>query len=287
MGNGPPRTPPVATSSSAKNAFPSERSNTSRANPGSGTRPRIPVNCWTSSPSSKRAEVDPFEPRQARELGDDPQERMPPRERVEPGGRDQQLVLGLHRAREIRDEIQRRCVGPMQVLDRHEDRRRRRCDRQQVANGREEPALSTLAAAWCCIACGLDLGDEAAELGTRRRGQRRRRTRRAWRSRTMSTKGAYARVPAATSTQMPRDGSDPHLRRRGSSPPSGAGVLPTPASPLMSDDSGLDRRRRARAPRTGPLARRHGRRRSDWRPDEARLRYCARAPVPNKRCRST
>ena len=118
-------------------------------------------------------QVDPLEPRQAPELGDDLEEWMAARKRVHARCHDHDPVPCLHRTSEVLHEIQRRRVGPVEVLDGHEDRSGRRRDRERVADGGEQPSLPALFADWSSVGAPARLGvqrdlrDETAQFAAR------------------------------------------------------------------------------------------------------------------------
>ena len=149
-------------------------------------------------------------------------------------------------ADEEAEQVAGRAVGPVEVLDDEDDRRRRGEPLEDAEQQLEQPALGRADARARRSASsgdGTEVGDEPRELGAargRRRPRARSGRRRRTRPRRASTTGAYGRAPSPRTMQPPDAG-----RRRPRGPARSANspmsrVLPTPASPATQ--------RRAAAP---------------------------------------
>jgi hypothetical protein len=108
--------------------------------------------------------LDALDRGEAGQFRDEPNKRMALMNGLDPGRRHDQPALGLHRSRQVDDEVERRGVGPLQVFDRDHDRIGCRSRSQEVADGGEQASLSTLSGIRFTTP-GCDLWREAAKLG--------------------------------------------------------------------------------------------------------------------------
>ena len=112
----------AASSSSVNSGLPSERPNSRSARSAGAGSCRMPSSCSASSPRSKRSSAIRSTPAGALQLGQQRAQRVAPVQLVGAVGDDEAERLLARAAHEERDEVARRAVGPVQVLDREQHR---------------------------------------------------------------------------------------------------------------------------------------------------------------------
>ena len=162
--------PVAASSSSAKNGLPPERSNRASATAGSGWEPRMPGQLRDELEPGEGAQLDPLDALQPLRLGEEGPQRVAPVELVGPVGRDQDEPLAARGAQQEGEEVARRAVGPVQVLDDQHERRLLREPGEQGQQRLEQASLGELLVGG--RAGGVaGLGQQPAQLGAPRPGQ--------------------------------------------------------------------------------------------------------------------
>ena len=120
-------------------------------------------------------ELDALHPFAALLLGHERPQRVAAVQLVAAVGADEQHALVAHAAQQRREELERRAVGPMQVLDREQDGRVGRQAVEQPAQHAEQPGLGERVAGRGRIALRrrrAPLGHEPRQLAARRADQR-------------------------------------------------------------------------------------------------------------------
>ena len=197
-------------------------------------------------------------------------------------GADQQQALVAQAPHQRREELERRAVRPVQVLDREEDGRLGGQPIQQRAQQPEESRLGQRLAG-----AGHALARLVGAVGRVELGQQPREVRRRWarrssskaagsssraRPRSAAAIGAYGMPSAPKARQSPRRTRAPRATARRSSSRSSR-VLPTPDSPPTNTAAARAALGRVRAPPPGGRAPRHGRRTRGSRRGLARRDY--------------
>ena len=162
--------PVAASSSSAKNGLPPERSNRASATRGVGVRPEDARQLSDQLQPGERAQLDPLDPVQPLGLGEEGPQRVAPVELVGPVGRDQHEPLAARGAQQEGEEVARRAVGPVQVLDDEHERRLLGQPAEQGEQRLEQAGLGEL-----LVGGGggrvAGLGQQPAQLGLAGAGQ--------------------------------------------------------------------------------------------------------------------
>ena len=226
------------TTSSMKNGLPSVSPCSSSTNAGVDGRPPSAATSAPVSSASRPASVDPLEHAVAAQAGEQRGERLAPLVRAR--RREEQHALGRRRAHEVPEQLERRAVGPVQVVE-HDEQRRVARDLDEQRRDRVEQAQPLRRRTPCRAACRPRRPTGAPNSGSsdpelrRARAEPRRPAARATRRR--PSRAASARTAGRAPAPPRRSGRRARRRRRRArAPPSSAAsrVLPIPASPAST-----------------------------------------------------
>ena len=158
----------AASSSSAKKALPAERANSASAISGSGWDPRMPVSCATSSSRENGLQLDALDALEPIQLRQERTQRVLAVQLVRAVGADDGEPLAAGRSQQEGEEVARRAIGPVQVLDDEHQRRLLAEPPEQGQQRLEQPRLGELVVG---AAGAAGLGQQPAELRAARPGQ--------------------------------------------------------------------------------------------------------------------